>query len=161
MQQTKSKNYSLANRQKRQSESHNSFNVRFILAFYWGLFILSGAVSTYLVYTGEAQSPADVLWTYLPRSIWMVTLAVIFFDSLNISVLQSTPFYVRIGKEAHKKDLMPDIIQMNILSGGLLLISILLTLHGSNYNQNGIFCCLGSIAIGWFLIDLLRLFRFR
>lgn len=161
MQQKKSKNYSLADKPKKQSESQRCFKVKSTLVFYWVLLFLGGAASIYLACAGKEKLPADVLWTYLPRFIWMVTLAIIFFDSLNISFLHSTPLYEGIAKEAQNKGLMPNIIQMCFLTGGLLLIGILLTLHNSNYSQTGLICCLGTIALGWFITGILQFFRFR
>ena len=161
MKQEKSKKQSLANGQKNQPEIKTGYKVKSILTFYWMLFISGGIAAVFLAYIGLDYPLKDTFWRYLPRCVWMVALGIIFFDSLNICFLHSTPLYKLIAQKVKKKKLMSRFCSMCCITGGLLLINTITTLHHDNYSQINIVCCLGSFALAWFLTGVLQLTRFR
>ena len=157
MDKEKSKKCSLTDKSERES----GFKVKSILTLYWILFILGGVIGVYLTHTSNSYPSTNELWVYLPRCTWILALAVIFFDSLNICFLRGSALYENLADKVRDEKLMPSFKSMCCCSGGLFLINIFPMLHYCNYSQTSIICSLCIIALAWFLTGILQLTRFR
>ncbi len=161
MKKEKSKKCSLANGQESEPQTSREEKIKSIITLYWAVFALGGIAGILLTVIGDTPPKTDIIWTYLPRCIWILALAVIFFDSFNICFLHGSALYENLAREVRKQKLMSRFTTMCYISGFLFLLNILLMLHHGNYCQTSIVAGLGTIALGWFLTGLLQLTRFR
>lgn len=139
---------------KKVKRKKRSIHPKSVYRFYVGLFITTAVITCLVAFSTTSLAETYTYLKYVPGSIWLLALSIIFFDTLSIVYLQITYDYWLLAKKVIESGYWKKFRQMCNLSGFLVLLNVILMTLAFSFSK-----AMLLVLAGWVITGIIRFTR--